>query len=133
MKIDFPRERPTGSFVSAQVERAPGGIHEGGGFARNLRTGMEPVEMRDVSVVISGIVEVVKPFLKLTVPANPQRWEARKRQIKLASQFLVAPQSPACLAAGGEEFPDDCDIHRRADADTEGVAVRRPPGVLGRG
>ena len=64
MEVDFPRKRPTGSFISSQFKCAPSSSHKRRIFAGNLGSGMESVEVRNVTMVVGRIIDVVEPFLK---------------------------------------------------------------------
>jgi len=75
-EICLPSEAPSGSHVASRLE-GDGGCREEVGMAvgRDLVGGVEAVEMRDVAVLVLGIVGIDEPFLQLPVAAYLHGWE----------------------------------------------------------
>ena len=79
-EADLPGHRPAGASVATHFQRALGGSEQLGRAAPgDLPTGVQAEHMRAVTVVIVGVVPILKPLLKLAIPANLQRVEPGAR------------------------------------------------------
>jgi hypothetical protein len=84
---------------------------------------MEAPEVRDVAMLIGGIVLVLEPLLELPVTADAVRRDARPQRAELLAQLRIHVENPARGHDGREEAPYDLMIHRRS---------HHEPAVVGR-
>ena len=113
-KVDLPAHRPAGAGVAAKEQRLAGGIEQVGRLRRDLVAGMQAPEVRDVAVLVVGIVLVDQPLLELPVPSDLVGCDARAHLFQLPAQVRIDVQDGAGLDGVGEQVADDLVIHRRA-------------------
>ena len=70
--VDLPAHGPARTLISPECQ----GLHGGAkqircSILRDLITGVHPPEVRDVAVGALGVIDVLQPFLKLSMPADP--------------------------------------------------------------
>ena len=74
-EIDFPPQTPARGHVAALLQRiGSSGEQIGMSVGRYLVGGIEAIEMRDVTMLVLGIITVPQPLLQLTIASNLHRW-----------------------------------------------------------
>src|SRR4051812_14585191 len=94
---------------------------------------MKRVELRDVSVAGIGLLEVLRPFLNLSVFADLERGEALAGGGELRTELRVDREDFSGADQVREQVVDDLLCHRGRDVYVGGLAVWGLVAVLGRG
>src|ERR1041384_1772175 len=87
--IDAPGDSPAGGDIASGVERNLRGIGKVGSAAgRDLRAGEQPVQMRNVPVLLFRRfgIPVLQPFLQLPVSPDLIRRQSRTDRLQLLSK-----------------------------------------------
>ena len=73
-QVDFPSGRPSCSFVATLDECCFNSLEQCRlAVRRNLIAGIQTISMRDVTMLVVGIVGILQPFLQLSVAAYLHR------------------------------------------------------------
>src|SRR5690606_22735374 len=116
-KVHLPGQAPARPFVGAELQRLAarrpkGRIRTPG----DLPARMQAVEMGDVPVAGLRLLEVLPPYLKLSVSADLKRNKALPGVFQLLSKISVDAQSLRRLDAVGKEIPYQAHVHSRRRA-----------------
>ena len=95
------------------LERHFGCLEElGRAESRNLIGGIESVEMREMAVVVLGIIHIVEPFLQLSPAAHLHGRQLRQLFSDGLQQWIAVTEHLGCLQHLGEEFGHNLVVHR---------------------
>jgi len=84
-----------------------------------------------VAMTSVHFLEIPRPLLNLSVPANLERRHARQRSGNLLAEFRVGAQDVSRAYEAAKEVANDLRTHGRIDVHSGAAPIGRLVGVLG--
>ena len=122
-EADFPAHRPACGGVTSGYEAGAGGAEEvGRAVGRDLIAWVESPEVRDVAVVVVGIIPILHPFLQLAPAPNLHRSKLVVDGLQGVDEEGIVAQLLCRADAVGKEVVDELVVHRGAIDDSDATA-----------
>ena len=111
-KINFPTHRPARCFVTSLNQRILSRLKQKRmGIRRNLITGIKAIHMRNMPMLIFGIVGIFQPFLQLIVSSDLHRRQLFQHSLQWVLISNRFSQYFRCFFRLIQYIKDDLIIH----------------------
>src|SRR4249920_3061806 len=123
--IDLPGEAPSRAAIAAQLVRSANRSEELRCSRCDVPARMQSEQMREVSMVRFGILELLKPLEQLAFTSDAVRRQAREGRLELSPKRVIDVQHFACVKEIEEQVAHQREVHRRCHRYRGAPAIRR--------